>query len=101
MTQCQLPGLSRSSWYAAPVVESVLNQELRGRIHREYTAHPFYGSRRMTAVLRRAGYPVNRKRVIRLMAEMGLQAIYPKPALSRPHPDYQVYPYLLRGVAAG
>ena len=52
----------------------------------------------MTAVLQRAGYPVNRKRVIRLMTEMGLQAIYPKPATSMPHPDHQVYPYLLRGV---
>jgi len=76
----------------------VLNQELRGQIDREYTAHPFYGSRRMTAVLRRAGYPINRKRVTRLMAEMGLQAIDPRPATSTPHPDHQVYPYLLRGV---
>lgn len=98
VAQCQLLGLSRSGWYATPVAESALNQELRGRIDQEYTGHPFYGSRRMTAVLRCAGYPVNRKRVIRLMAEMGLQAIYPKPALSRPHPDHQVYPYLLRGV---
>ena len=79
-------------------LESVLNQELRGRIDQEYTAHPFYGSRRMTTVLRRAGYPVNRNRVIRLMTEMGLQAIYPKPATSTPHPDHQIYPYLLRGV---
>ena len=65
----------------------------------EYTAHPFYGSRRMTAVLRRAGYPVNRKRVIRLMTELGLQAIYPKPATSQPSADHRVYPYLLRGMA--
>ena len=98
VAQCQLLGLSRSGWYASPVPEAGLNQELRRRIDQEYTAHPFYGSRRMTAVLRRAGYPVNRKRVIRLMAEMGLQAIYPKPATSTPHPDHQVYPYLLRGV---
>jgi putative transposase len=53
----------------------------------------------MTAVLRRAGYPVNRKRVIRLMAELGLQAIYPKPATSQPGADHRVYPYLLRGMA--
>ncbi|MCC8995005.1 MAG: IS3 family transposase [Candidatus Contendobacter sp.] len=98
VTQCQLLGLSRSGWYATAVAESVLNQELRGRIDQEYTAHPFYGSRRMTTVLRRAGYPVNRNRVIRLMTEMGLQAIYPKPATSTPHPDHQIYPYLLRGV---
>ena len=65
----------------------------------EYTAHPFYGSRRMTAVLRRAGYPVNRKRVIRLMTELGLQAIDPKRATSQPGADHRVYPYLLRGRA--
>lgn len=66
VTQCQLLSLSRSGWYAPPLPESVLNQELRGQIDREYTAHPFYGSRRMTAVLRRAGYPINRKRVVNL-----------------------------------
>jgi putative transposase len=68
------------------------------RMDEEYTAHPFYGSRRLTAVLRRAGYAVNRKRVIRLMHQMGLAAIYPKPALSRANPDHCIYPYLLRGV---
>ena len=55
----------------------------------------------MTAVLRRAGYAVNRKRVMRLMRQMrqmGLAAIYPKPALSCPDPDHRLYPYLLRGV---
>lgn len=99
VAQCELLGLARSGWYYPAVPESVLNQVLRRRIDEEYTARPFYGSRRMTAVLRRAGYPVNRKRVIRLMAELGLQAIYPKPATSRRQADHHVYPYLLRGVA--
>ena len=52
----------------------------------------------MTAVLRRAGYAVNRKRVMRLMRQMGLAAIYPKPGLSRADPEHCVYPYLLRGM---
>ena len=52
----------------------------------------------MTAVLRRAGYVVNRKRVMRLMRQMGLAAIYPKPGLSRADPEHCVYPYLLRGM---
>lgn len=94
-----LLGLARSGWYYAAVAESVLNQELMRRMDEEYTAHPFYGSRRMTAVLRRAGYPVNRKRVVRLMAELGLQVIYPKPATSQPGADRRVYPYLLREMA--
>src|SRR5947208_16110 len=53
-----------------------------GLIDEEYTAHPFLGSRRMTAWLIRQGEPVNRKRVQRLLRLMGLEAIYPKPRLS-------------------
>lgn len=98
VAQCDVLGLSRSTWYERASEPSTLNLELMRRLDEEYTAHPFYGSRRMTAVLRRAGYRVNRKRVLRLMRQMGLAAIYPKPALSRANPDHRRYPYLLRGV---
>jgi putative transposase len=67
-------------------------------IDREYVRHPFLGSRRMTGYLRGRGREVNRKRVRRLMALMGLEAVYQKPRLSRPNPGHRVYPYLLRGV---
>ena len=50
----------------------------------------------MTRWLRRQGYPVNRKRVRRLMHQMGLEAIYQKPNTSRKHPQNPVYRYLLR-----
>jgi putative transposase len=63
-----------------------------------YLARPFYGSRRMAAVLRREGWAVTRKRVRRLMRLMSLQAIYQKPNTSRQHPEHRVYPYLLRGL---
>ncbi len=63
-----------------------------------YTAHPYYGVRRMTVVLRAKGYEVNPKRVRRLMRVMGLEAIYPKPRLSEAGIGHQIYPYLLRGV---
>jgi putative transposase len=68
-------------------------------IDEQYTACPFYGSRRMTAWLVRRGEAVNRKRVQRLLRVMGLEAIYPKPRLSAPAAGHRVYPYLLRGVA--
>jgi putative transposase len=64
----------------------------------EYTRHPFYGSRRLTAWLISQGEAVNRKRVQRLLRLMGLEAIYPKPRLSAPDPSHRVYPYLLRHV---
>ena len=68
------------------------------RIDELYTEYPFYGSRKLTTVLNREGYPVNRKRVQRLTRIMGLEAIYPKPKTSISHPDHKVYPYLLRNV---
>jgi putative transposase len=68
-------------------------------IDEQYTACPFYGSRRMTAWLARHGEVVNRKRVQRLLRIMGLEAIYPRPRLSTPAAGHRVYPYLLRGVA--
>jgi putative transposase len=72
-----------------------------GLIDREYTEHPFYGSRRMTVWLKQdKGEAVNRKRVQRLMRRMGLEAIYPRPKLSAGR-KHKVYPYLLRGVTVG
>lgn len=67
-------------------------------IDAEYTRHPFYGYRKITQWLRQAGYPVNKKRIQRLMHLLGLTAIGPKPNLSKAHPEHPVYPYLLRGV---
>jgi putative transposase len=64
----------------------------------EYTRHPFYGSRRMRRYLQDAGYSVNRKRVQRLMQQLGLVGMAPGPHTSKPHPQHKLYPYLLRGV---
>jgi putative transposase len=97
--QCELIGLSRSSYYYEPAAETPENLALMAVIDREYMAHPFLGSRRLTAWLRGEGRRVNRKRVRRLMGVMGLEAVYPKPRLSRPAAGHRVYPYLLRGVA--
>ena len=46
-------------------------------IDEQFLRTPFYGSRRMTACLERSGETVNRKRVQRLMALMGLEGICP------------------------
>ena len=94
--QCELLGLRRSSFYYAPVEESAYNLELMNCIDEQYMRSPFYGVRRMTAWLRKEGYEVNRKRVRRLMRQMGLYAIYPKPRLSNGKDEQKRYPYLLR-----
>ena len=67
-------------------------------IDEQHTKTPFYGSRRMTVYLTRKGYSVNRKRVIRLMRIMGIEALYPKPRLSVGNQTHHIYPYLLNGV---
>jgi putative transposase len=96
--QCELLGLSRSSLYYEPGGEAAEDLRLMRRIDEQYTARPYYGSRRMTVWLNEQGEEVNRKRVQRLMRVMGLEAIYPKPRLSLAGKGHRIYPYLLRGV---
>lgn len=94
--QCELLGLSRSSYYYQGAQESAENLHVMRLLDEQYTRTPFYGIRKMTAWLRGEGYPVNHKRVQRLLQVMGLEAIYPKPRLSQPGEMPQRYPYLLR-----
>jgi len=96
--QCELVGLGRSTWYYEPVPESAENLALKAAIDRIFTDSPYFGSRKIAETLRRQGHPVNRKRVQRLMREMGLEAIWQKPNTSKPHPEHRIYPYLLRGL---
>ena len=95
-TQAQLLAISRSSLYYRPVLPSAEEVALKHRIDAIFTECPFYGSRRITAELRREGMLVNRKAVQRHLREMGLEAIGPGPGSSRRQPGQQVYPYLLR-----
>lgn len=94
--QCELLGLARSSFYYELKPETEKNLRLMQMLDRQYTETPFYGVRRMVAWLATQGEVVNMKRVRRLMREMGLEAIYPKPNLSRPQDNVRKYPYLLR-----
>lgn len=95
--QCQLAGLSRSGWYYPPASESQENLQLMRLLEEQYTRHPFLGVRRLTPWLRRQGWSVKPKRVRRLLRQMGLMAIYPKPRLSMGNQAHRPYPYLLPG----
>lgn len=94
--QCGLLGLGRSSFYYQPVQVNAIDLVLMAAIDRQLLETPYYGSRRMVVVLRRAGYVVNRKRVRRLMRQTGLHVIWQKPNTSKPNPEHKIYPYLLR-----
>lgn len=98
--QCALVGLSRSSYYYCAHKETALNRTLLRLLDEQYTRTPFYGVAKMTQWLRHAGYAVNGKRVRRLLRQLGLMAVYPKPHLSGPRDEPAVVsPYLLKGLA--
>lgn len=94
--QCELVSISRSSYYGPAQGEPAENLELMRLIDLQFLETPWYGSRQMTRHLRRHGHEVNRKRVRRLMARMGLQAVYQRPKTTVPHPEHKIWPYLLR-----
>lgn len=96
--QCELAGVARSGLYCVPAPETRENLGLMRRLDQLHLAHPVYGSRRLTVLLRREGCLVNRKRVARLLRRMGVEALYPRRRLSQPGPGHRIYPYLLEGL---
>lgn len=98
--QAELLSLSRSGLYYKAAEPTAPEVAIKHRIDEIYTQYPFYGSRRITALLRREGVLINRKCVQRHMQEMGLVAIYPGPNLSKRELAHRIYPYLLRNVKA-
>ncbi len=97
--QCKILNISRSSYYYCTKPIKPEDLELMRIIDELYLQNPSSGSRSLSRQLRRLGKKVNRKRVQRLMRLMGIEAVYPKPRTSRPHPQHKVYPYLLRDLA--
>ncbi len=99
--QAELLDVNRSTLYYEPKkdeTKQAVIEELKKEIATQYLETPFYGARRMVQHLFRLGYDVGRKLVKRLMDELGLRAIFPKPNLSRRRQDHKVYPYLLGGL---
>lgn len=75
-TLCDVLELPRSSYYHQP--NTAADASLRTALLAQAEMWPTYGYRRLTAQLRREGWPVNHKRIQRLMQEMGLQGQAPK-----------------------
>ena len=94
--QGKLVRLSRSAFYDTPVGIDADTRAMMKEIDRVFTKYPFFGSRQIAAYLRRESAVVGRHRVRRLMAKLGLEAIYNRPRTRQPHPQHPVFPYLLR-----
>ena len=96
--QCGLLGISRSGYYYEANSESLENLAIMRRLDELHMKHPVYGSRRLEKMLEREGLVLNRKRVVRLLQVMGIEAIYPKSKTSEPGEGHRIYPYLLKGL---
>lgn len=96
MRQCQLLGLSRSSFYSKNKAVSQLEIDLMTEIDKIHLELPFYGARKIQIELCNRGFSAGRGKVRRLMRKMGLEAIYRKPKTSIPKPGNHIFPYLLK-----
>ncbi len=101
--QCDLLKLPRSTLYYESCRDNAFNIMVMKEIGKLYTAYPDYGKRRMSIVLRQRGFDVGTRLACSLMKQMGLEAngleaIGPRPSLSKPHPNHKIYPYGLRGM---
>lgn len=95
--QCDLLGITRSNLYykhVPAIDESILANE----IYELWMEMPYYGYRKITAELRRRGYNINCKKVLGMMREMHIQAIYPKRRTTINNPNHKKYPYLLHDI---
>jgi len=92
----ELSGISKSTYYYEAIPESPENLAIMEAMDKIYTAHPYYGSRKMVIELGKQGLLVNRKRASRLMKKMGIEAQYQKPNLSKANKMHKKYPYLLK-----
>ena len=98
--KCILMNVSRSTLYYKPVECKPDLEELEIKEHMDklHTKYPFMDSRSLRDQLRLKGYEINRKRVRRLMNEMNIHSISPKPNTSKPGNQHKIYPYLLRNL---
>lgn len=96
--QCSLLGIHRSGLYYRPKAPSAEILALMRAIDEQYLETPFYGRRRMTLAMNDRGFLVGQKAVRTAMQTMGLEAIYPKPNLSKGDTQHKKYPYLMRGL---
>jgi len=94
--QCELLGLNRTSLYYKPAPISQKKLGILKRIDELYTINPAFGGSTIGTILRREEMLISDPTVRKYMKEIGLQAIYPGPNLSKRTQDSLIYPYLLR-----
>jgi len=94
--QCELLAVNRNRLEPRRAKLREQDEELMRQIDMIHTHHPFLGTRKIVLELRDLGWSISRRRCRRLMRIMGIEAMVPKPSLSKPAPGNKIYPYLLR-----
>jgi len=98
--QCELLGVSRSTYYYQAVkqteAERLTEEKIKARLDYWHTKMPYLGVRNLRDKLKDENIEVGRKLVKRYMEEMGIYAVYPKPNLSKPNKEHKKFQYLLR-----
>ena len=97
LKQCNLLEIPRSNFYYKSRASEV-SSDLINDIHELWMSYPQFGYRRITAMLRSSGYVINKKKVQRLMNQMGLTALYCRPYTSKSREEDYKYPYLLKNL---
>ena len=99
-SQCNLVNINRSSYYYKAGNVSEIDLKIMRRIDEIYLNFPFYGSRKKTVILSREfNISINRKKILRLMKLMGIEAIYQKAKRTTiANKEHKIYPYLLRNI---
>ena len=96
--QRRILSLSRSGVYYTPAPLRDRDRQLMEPIDRIHLEEPYWGTRGIRNELWNRGHNIGRGHVRTLMRKMGIEAIYQKPRLSKPHPGHAVHPYLLKGL---
>ena len=98
--QCELIGISRSSYYYESVPYSEQDIKIMHKIDEIYTDASFYGYRRIHMQLKEYGFSIGINRVLKYMNILGIQAIFPrkKRLTSIKNHEHKIYPYLLKGL---
>ena len=100
LAQCEMLSLNRTGIYYKKRPVSAEKLAILNAMDEIFTEEPTYGSRRLMVELGKRGYCISRQTVADYMKILGLEAIYSKPDISKPHPEHEIYPYLLRNMKA-
>ena len=97
-SQAKALNISRSGIYCLPRAVPAADLAIMRRMDELHLDFPFAGSRMLRDLLKAEGVKIGRCHVATLMKRMGIEALYRKPATSKPAPGHKIYPYLLRGM---